>query len=282
MSVINEIAYFCSPIYPSDNSQWESILKRDRSHVFFWNAGAGFDFSPILEAKSNQILPLTAPIYIMSDYDQRKISYMQEMYSHIKSGKPFDVQDYSWYSNICPLRLKPVIKSIIPLQMFTKEQREFIQLERPHHFHSFMTDSVIPHPQWHACYLEVDILDDFGQYIDAFQTIYFHVENLLLYETVISKLKSNWFAFCATRVAGKSGSWDQTHSFEGQILPTIVKSFEHTLSFPYFWMGTEVNGLEGRGFYMHPISSYSSDNRNLVVLRTDINVITSYLSGVLS
>ena len=166
--------------------------------------------------------------------------------------------------------------------MFTKEQREFIQLERPHHFHSFMTDSVIPHPQWHACYLEVDILDDFGQCIDAFQTLYFHVENLLLYETVISKLKSNWFAFCATRVAGKSGSWDQTHSFEGQLLPTIVKSFEHTLSLPYFWMGTEVNGLEGKGFYIHPISSYSSDNRNLVVLRTDINVITSSLVGALS
>ena len=123
MSVINEIAYFCSPIYPSDNSQWESILKGDRSHVFFWNASAGFDFSPILAAKSNQILPLTAPIYIMSDYDQRKISYMQKMYSHIKSGKPFDAQDVSWHSNICPQGLKVFIKNIIPLQKFTEEQR---------------------------------------------------------------------------------------------------------------------------------------------------------------
>ena len=275
MNPLFEISHFLRPIYKKDMSHWENANQELPNQSFFWNAGAGFDFSPIIQSKSNGIIPATNLLYLMSDYDIRKIDLIQQIYANIKDKCNFDLTENTCYSNICPEGLKISITQLIPLQIFSEEKKIELEQQRPHHFHSFMTTSVIPHQQWHASYMKVYVFDIFGICIDILPTIYFHIENLLLYEEIICHLQSNWLVFCATRVAGKSGSWDQTHSFEGAILPTMVKKYDETGSFPLFWMGTETQELESKGFLYH---SYvpNWDKRNLVIYRTDIDTIQKF------
>ena len=85
--------------------------------------------------------------------------------------------------------------------------------------------------------------------------MYALIENLTFWREVVEKYAFTIEAFCALRVGGKSGSWDRTHSPDGQLFTAICRSQSRK---PIIWIAddcmelrtiwTEIEPHE-RGFY---------------------------------
>ena len=223
MRVLEQIAKLTNtqPLFQKDVSNWLGAQIKSYESSFFWNGGAGFDFSPYLLTKHH----MGRTFYIMSEYGTQHLQNLKHVYSELhlpKKEKTFDVNiENNWYSNILPYNMKLAIEMMVPLRFFSPDKVNQIRDDYPN-FHSSVTSSSLPDDDWHGCYMSIAVFD-YGEQIDQINVLYVHMENLAFYQEIISLLPSGFEVFCATRVAGKSGSWDYTHSTRGKLFQAITK-----------------------------------------------------------
>jgi len=213
------------PVNDKDMLLWDyaSRTLTGRLPPLFWYAGAAFDMKPLISFYEGRFpLEIQRRIYhqiqpILTDYSLKILKALKSVYGNLFCWQSCDSKTNmsGWPWN----QLRRIqVKQIVPLSFFSRTEVENIRRQYPNYHHT-VTTSVIPDDSWHFCYLEV-IADGY-----SISLIYGLIENLVFWKEIVEKYGLIIDAFCALRVAGKSGSWDYTHSpSKGKLFKAIQES----------------------------------------------------------
>lgn len=214
-----------TPVHKADSTEWQKItqaIANDATLVnapLFWYGGSAFDTLPLQKLyqrrfpkEAQQLLsPHIFPVF--TDYNKELVGAFQTVYNNFESGDFSELENLFWFN-----LSKISILQIIPLTLFDEANLNQIRNKYPNNFHSCVTPSVIPDDKWHFVYLHIRIGNQ------DHQLMYGLIENLTFWQEVVKPYQLDVDCFCALRVGGKSGSWDNTHSPESKLFQAIQQS----------------------------------------------------------
>lgn len=235
-----------------DKEEWNELkINMKCKNNTMWYGGSEFDLRPLLDVEfdrspmeiNNALQP--NPLYVMTDYSTKFLNSIKEVYAN------FDRDNFN-LSNYFHDAENIEVEQMIPLKLFNINDLKRIRDENTE-FHSSVTTSVIPDDEWHFCYINVIVNNKSLDLVIGF------IENLVFWKEIIEKYDMKVDVFCALRVGGKSGSWDNTHSPDnGKLFNAIKNSLPKRR--PRFWIADDCEELRkiwdeinphGRGFYGH-------------------------------
>lgn len=231
MSIFDKL----TPVFPEDVEEWNEL----KSSLAFkkntmWYGGSGFDLKPFIDIETGispkEIVQAIQPnpLYLMTDYSLNLLDSFKGVYSN------FDRDNFNLgsYFNNCN---NVEIEQMIPLKLFGWDELKKLREENTK-FHSSVTSSVVPDNDWHFCYFYIAVDNN------EIELLFGFIENLVFWKDVIVTNDMNLDIFCALRVGGKSGSWDNTHSPENGKLFNSIRNSMHK-SRPRFWIADNCSEL---------------------------------------
>jgi hypothetical protein len=207
----------------------------------FWYAGAALDSKPFVDLYTRNF-PISvrrqlsrSVLPILTDYNTEVLHAFQRIYRDLdKAGFSISSVADSLSSVVASRLTGPDIQEMIPLTLFKPKELARIRDEYPD-FQPSMTTSAVPDDEWHIVYISAVWNGVEGALLYAF------VENPTFWREVVEQYSLTVEAFCALRVAGKSGSWDHTHSpQEGKLFNAVRTS---TSPRPGIWIADDCEEL---------------------------------------
>jgi hypothetical protein len=224
-----------SPIFLEDEEEWAEVKTSLTSKKnIMWYGGSGFDLKPFVDMETgispSEIIKVIQPnpLYLMTDYSEKLLNSFKGIYSNFDRDN-FNLSGYLYDCD------NVEIQQMIPLRFFDIVELKKLRQENTN-FHSSVTTSVVPDDDWHFCYAEVSK----GEI--TIDVLFGYIENLVFWKDIAVKFDLKVDIFCALRVGGKSGSWDNTHSPEnGKLFSEIKNSVNCYL--PKYWIADNCGEL---------------------------------------
>ncbi|MBU0552860.1 hypothetical protein KKB55_09140 [Myxococcota bacterium] len=222
-----------------DADDWLAVKRRLSSpRPVFWYGGSGFDFHPLIGLRT-QGFPYQMTkacgfefLYLMSDYGHHHRQNIKQLYDHLENLYPTHLP---WLSEIVPPGADLSVEEIILLRhrnlrptMVYGSVRRSEDKDREEY------------PLMEFAYLEVCI--SWGMFNICHPVLFAFVENLDLWEMVITRYGIPVTAFCSIRVAGKSGSWVDVHDPKAKFMQSIAHSAHPGK--PQFWVTDRTYALK--------------------------------------
>lgn len=237
-----------TPVYPEDLADWKEIATRMNWEVppLFWYGGAALDSKPFVDLYTGNF-PISvrrqlsrSVLPVLTDYSIEVVHALQRIYRDL-DNRDLDNTGFSIssvadsLSSVVASRLAGLdIQEMIPLTLFKPRELARVREEYPD-FHPSMTTSAVPDDEWHVVYISAAWNGVEGALLYAL------VENLTFWQEIVEQYSLTVEAFCALRAAGKSGSWDHTHSpQEGKLFSAIRTS---TSPRPGIWIADDCEEL---------------------------------------
>lgn len=224
-----------------DAHRWMDRIRNHSDGGIFWNASAGFDLSPAIHAWRGalpEVVGATGPafFYVMSDYGRGKIQAMGRL---AKFAPPADPTTLAWLSTVAPPGWQVRVSDLVALRCFDRAALERVRAEHPH-VNRNATPQSVPHDEWHATLFDVEATH--GGSSLRFPVLFLHVCNTIAWDELFVPARVGVQAFCATWVAGKSGSWDDLHRPGQSALLERMRRSDPALR-PQVWLSTFADEL---------------------------------------
>ena len=229
-----KLAETLTPVFEEDKNEWQDIISGSSGTLppLFWYGGAALDTLPIValhdgsfprkvqDRLSRNIFP------VLTDYNSKIVAWFKYVYDNFdKEEFRLDIMrnQYWFLSQVSEIE----ILQMIPLRLFDSKTLQRIR-QQYQGFHKSATSSVIPDDTWHFIFV---VFEYHGK---EYEIIYGLIENLTFWKEVVEPFDLVIEAFCALRVGGKSGSWDNTHSPTTGKLFNAIRTSDHAK--PKVWI----------------------------------------------
>lgn len=196
----------------------------------FWNASAGFDFSPLIAAVDGRLsIDVTAavgphPLYVMTDYGAHLGAPIRDL-----MGNGLVALDAIDPAPFCSLVTSPTARRwwLAPIglyRLFSAEQMTALQARMDPLMG--LNHRAVVGPDQHIAAFWLDH-SDAGSAAPTAPTaasilvLHAAVENAVFWSEVLAAFEVGVTVFCATGVGGKSGSWDLMHDRDGHLFRAI-------------------------------------------------------------